>query len=452
MEDWQPLLPPGPILVGYSGGPDSTCLLHLLYEGGWPVAACHLNHSIHPSADEVEDGCRQFCEERGIPFLTGKADIPAMRRATGMGEEEAGRWARRAFFGQAKTALECSVVALAHTLDDQAETLLMNLTRGTSLRGLGGMSVVKEGIFRPLLGISKAEILEYCQEEGLAYVTDPSNLDLTSVRARLRSRVFPELAAINPQALQSFGRTARLIQEEDRFLNGMAAAALEQAENPLNGPLRFLTLDCEASFDASALEQLPRVLLARALRLAVEAVGGSLDFRQLEKALDGMVSHEPGSVTSDEGKATLTWGQERVHASQSLPVEPFRTLVTLPGETESLEFGWNLTAQFLPASWAPAEEDRRLHARLDRGRVQGQVFLRSVQKGDRMTPLGMEGSKLVSDVLSEMKLTKAAKARLPILYDFVGPLWVPGGPIAERAKVTSQSESLIVLTFEPAKS
>lgn len=369
-----------------------------------------------------------------------------------MGEEEAGRWARRAFFGQAKTALECSVVALAHTLDDQAETLLMNLTRGTSLKGLGGMSILREGIFRPLLGISKAEILEYCQEEGLSYVTDPSNLDLTSVRARLRSKVFPELRAINPQALSSFGRTASLIQEEDRFLNGMAAAALEQAEIPLNGHLRFLTLDCEAAFGAPDLTAIPRVLLARSLRLAVEAVGGALDYRQLEAALQGIESQESGSVTSDEGKATLTWNPERIHASQSQPVEPFRTLVTLPGETESLEFGWNLTAQILPPSWLPDADDRRLTARLDQNKVQGQAFLRSAQRGDRMTPLGMEGAKLVSDILSEMKLTRAAKSRLPIICDFVGPLWVPGGPIAERAKVTGQSESLIVLTFEPVKS
>lgn len=452
MEDWQSLLPPGPILVGYSGGPDSTCLLHLLHSGGWPVAACHLNHSIHATADEVEEGCRRFCEERGIPFLTGKADIPAMRRATGMGEEEAGRWARRAFYGQAKTALECSVVALAHTLDDQAETLLMNLTRGTSLRGLGGMSILKEGIFRPLLGISKAEILEYCQAESLSYVTDPSNLDLTSVRARLRSKVFPELQAVNPQVLSSFGRTASLIQEEDRFLNGMAAASLEQAEIPVNGNLRFLTLDCEAAFRSDSLIQLPRVLLARALRLAVEAVGGALDFRQLETALQGIEVRDSGSVTSDEGKATLTWNSERIHAFQSQPVEPFRTLVTLPGETESIEFGWNVTAQILPSSWLPEPEDQRLHARLDQNKVEGQIFLRSAQKGDRMTPLGMEGTKLVSDILCEMKLTRAAKARLPIICDFVGPLWVPGGPIAERAKVTGQSESLIVLTFEPVKS
>lgn len=451
MEDWWPLLPQGPILVGYSGGPDSTCLLHLLHDGGWPVAACHLNHGILPEADDVEEACRLFCDQRGIPFLSGRADIPAMRQATGMGLEEAGRWARRAFFGQAKSALESQVVALAHTLDDQAETLLMNLARGTSLRGLGGMATLKEGLFRPLLGITKAQTLQYCKDEGLSWFDDPTNLDASLVRSRLRHKVVPELIAINPQALASIGRTAALIQDEDKFLNGMAAGALEQAEIPLNGGLQFLTLDCEACFLTSSLTQLPKVLLARALRLAVEAVGGSLDYVQLGVALDGLEEGGSGSVTSDEGKASLTWNLERVHVAQIQPVEPFRTLVTLPGETESIEFGWTLTARREPADWQPPDPSDRLTARLDSGRVQGQLYLRSAQTGDRISPLGMEGSKLLSDVLSEMKLSRAARVRLPIICDFVGPIWVPGGPIADRAKVSSQSESLIVLTVEPAR-
>lgn len=451
IEDHRAILPPGPFLVGFSGGADSTCLLDLFNEAGFDVCACHLNHGMLPEADANEEACRAFCEARGIPFLSGRADVPAMRAATGMGWEEAGRWARRAFYGQAKTALGASVVALAHTLDDQAETVLMNMARGSSMRGLGGMQVFREGIFRPLLGFSKEEIQEWCRSRGLEWYEDPTNQNTDLVRSRLRYKVIPELEAINPKALEAIGRAASLIQEEDRFLNGMAAGALEQAELPINGALKFLTEDCEAVFSLAELLALPRVLLSRSLRLAAEAVGGSLDHRQTSVILESLAERKSGSITTEEGKASVVWTEQKIHFSQSQPSEPFRTLVTLPGETESLEFGWTVTARYEPADWMPASVDEKFTARVDAAKVQGQLFLRSAQKGDKMIPLGMTGSKLVSDIYNEMKLTQAAKLRLPVICDFVGPLWLPNGPISDRIKVTSATERLIVLTFAPVR-
>lgn len=443
------IFPPGPFLVGFSGGADSTCLLDLFHEGGFDVCACHLNHGMLPEADDNEEACRAFCDSRGIPFLSGKADVAAMKAATGMGWEEAGRWARRAFYGQARTALGASVVALAHTLDDQAETVLMNMARGASMRGMGGMHTFREGIFRPLLGFSKAEIQEWCRSRGLTWYEDPTNLDTTLVRSRLRYKVMPELTAINPQALQAIGRAATLLQEEDKFLNGIAAATLEQAELPINGDLKFLTEDCEAAFEVVRMTALPKVLLARALRLAAEAVGGTLDHRQSTVILESLAKQGTGSITTEEGKVIISWTREKIHFSQGQPTEPFRTLVTLPGETDSLEFGWTLTARHESADWQPKPGETGITVRVDAAKVQGQLFLRSAQTGDKITPLGMTGSKLVSDIYNEMKLTQAAKARLPVICDFVGPLWLPNGPISDRVKITSATERLIILTFAP---
>ncbi len=441
--------PPGPFLVGFSGGADSTCLLDLFHEAGYDVCACHLNHGMLPEADANEEACRAFCDARGIPFLSGRADVPAMRAATGMGWEEAGRWARRAFFGQAKTALGASVVVLAHTLDDQAETVLMNMARGASMRGLGGMQTLREGTFRPLLGFSKSEVKNWCQQRGLTWYEDPTNQDTELVRSRLRYKVLPALEAINPKALEAIGRAAALIQEEDRFLNGMAAGALEQAELPINGALKFLSEDCEAVFGVERMTALPKVLLARALRLAAEAVGGSLDHRQTSVILESLAAQQSGSVTTEEGRVHIAWSREKIHFSQGHPTEPFRTLVTLPGETESLEFGWCLTARQESAAWMPHPKDAALTARIDAAKAQGQLFLRSAMKGDKMNPLGMTGTKLVSDIYSDMKLTQAAKNRLPVICDFIGPVWLPGGPISDRVKITSSTERLIVLTFAP---
>lgn len=436
------------ILVAYSGGPDSTALLHLLKASGFDVIAGHLHHGQREEADKEEALCRAFCDEIGVPFVGGKADVPRMATDMKIGIEEAGRHARYQFLRQASYRLEADLIATGHTRDDHVETVLMHLTRGTGLKGLAGIPAFRDGIVRPLLIFSREETKGYCEENGLWTHDDPANSDLQFSRARVRHNVVPELRVINPHADEAIARLSATAEEEDRFLDGMAAAALEQSEVPLNGDLRFLTLDCEAAFDLRILQTLPPVLFKRALRLMARSLGADLDHHQTEVLKEGVSTQTGGSITAEGGQVVIEWGSERIHARDLQPTAPFRYPLTVPGETESDEFGWTLQGRVLEAGPFNKSQSREdLEVMIDASVVKGGLYFRSFEDGDRIQPIGFDGTRKIADLLSEAKLTLAARRRLPIICDILGPVWIPGICLSDRGKVTESTQRAMSLVF-----
>jgi tRNA(Ile)-lysidine synthase len=435
------------ILVGYSGGADSTCLLHLLKKCGFDVVAAHLHHGQRPEADKEQKLCEAFCQELDIPFVTGKADVPRMADDLKIGIEEAGRMARYNFLEQAARRLECDLIATAHTLTDNVETVLLNLVRGTGPTGLTGIPALRQNIVRPLLSFDRQETTKYCVDHGLWFHNDPGNDNIDFSRVRIRHRVTPELAAINPNFEQAIVRCANIIDEEDRFLNGAAAAALEQSEIRLNGDLAFLTKDLEMAFSKSHLTGLPPVLFKRAIRLAFQSLGAPLDYNQTE-SIARTIGQTNGSLTADGGEVIGEWDEETIHFRVLRPTEPFRFGITCPGETESAEFGWKITARIRSAGSVP-QVRASMTVELPKLQVQGDLYFRSCQSGDSMQPLGFEGTRKLSDLLSESGLTPAARVRLPLICDFLGPIWAPGVCLSNRMYRSVECESVVVLTFEP---
>jgi tRNA(Ile)-lysidine synthase len=443
------LIPPGVrVLVGYSGGADSTCLLHLLHSAGVDVVAGHLHHGQRAEADEEQRKCEEFCDQLGVPFATGRADIPAMSEDLKIGYEEAGRKARYSFFQQAAFRLSCPLIATAHTRTDHIETILLHLTRGSGLAGLAGIPIKRDSIIRPLLAFPREQTRAYCEERDFWFHDDPANEDLSFSRARVRHRIVPELQAINPAAEEAIARLAELADEEDRFLNGMAAAALEQTESGLNGALSFLTQDCEAAFDRGKLGTLPPVLFRRAIRLAVQALGASLERDHLAKIELGVSSLPNGAVTAEGGQVVVEWRDDLIHIRRLRPTEPFRYALTVPGETISDEFGWQFTAFH---GEDHAQERASLKAVLPSAAVKGPLYFRTVQPGDQMKPLGFDGSRKLSDLMGEAKLSVAARARLPVVCDLVGPLWAPGVCLDHRVRLADHSGIAIVIEFGPVQ-
>ena len=423
------LIPQGArVLLGFSGGADSTCLLHLLAGLGIDLVAAHLHHGQRPEADKEQRLCEATAESLGVPFATGRADVPRLAKDRKLSMEEAGREARYAFFRQAAARLECGLVATAHTRDDHVETVLFRIARGTGLAGLAGIPAQRDSVVRPLLPFSRAETRAFCEARNLWFHDDPANGDRANARVRVRLDALPALRTINPEADAAIARLAAMADEEDRFLDGAAAAALERAEIRLNGELAFLTQDVEAAFDRRTLDHLPLVLLRRAARLAARALGAELDHAGASAVLKG----ERGSLTAEGGEVVLEWDPERLHARALSPTVPFRFPLTLPGETESEEFGWRLVAFPIASTNPPTRAS--LVTQVDRSTVRGGLHFRGFAPGDTMRPLGFDGARKLSDLLAEAGLTPAARARLPIVCDVVGPLWAPGVCLDERAR------------------
>lgn len=437
----------GPVLVGYSGGADSTTLLHLLHRAGCDVIAAHLHHGQRPEAEREMRLCEAFCNELGIAFVSGRADVPTIAEQQRIGLEEAGRHARYEFFRQAAFRLQASAIATAHTRDDHVETVLLNLTRGSGMAGLTGIPERRDSIIRPLLPFTREETRAYCDAHGLWTHDDPANRDISFARARIRHRVIPELRAINPEADAAVARLAETLDAENRFLDAMTARALEELEVPLNGELRFLTLDCEVAFSRRGLEQLPAVLFRRALRLATQAIGQALDHHQT-LLVEQSLPHEPkGAVTAEGGRVCVEWDETVVHVRDLQPTEPFRFPLTVPGATDSETFGWTLEAT--PAADAPPFRRDSLTVILDADTLRQPLVFRSLEAGDRIDPLGFEGSRKVSDLLSEARLTIAARRRLPIICDILGVVWVPGVCVSNRAAWQPSSSRGLRLHFGP---
>jgi tRNA(Ile)-lysidine synthase len=435
------------VLVGYSGGADSTCLLHLLKQLEYDVTAAHLHHGQRAEADKEMALCEAFCNEIGVPIISGRADVPRMSIDLKIGIEEAGRMARYNFFDQARGQLGCDYVATAHTKTDHVETVILNLARGTGPHGLTGIPVRRDNIIRPLLPFSRSETLQYCRDNGLWYHDDPGNDNIDFSRVRVRQRILPEFAVLNSNYEDAISRCASILDEEDKFLNGAAAAALEQSEIRLNGELSFLTEDVEMAFSKGHLTSLPPVLFKRAVRLAFQSLGSPIDFDQTEILAKGILDSR-GSVTADGGDVVAEWDDETVHFRVLRPTEPFRFGILFPGEIESSEFGWKISARVMPPT-NETQSRTSFQVEMPMDQVHGDLFFRSCQPGDTMQPLGFEGTRKVSDLLSESKLTPAARVRLPLICDFLGPIWAPGVCFSNRMYRSFECQSVVVLTFEP---
>jgi tRNA(Ile)-lysidine synthase len=369
-----------------------------------------------------------------------------MASEMGMGLEEAGREARYAFFAEAAFGMDCNLIATAHTLTDHVETILLNITRGTGLSGLAGIPETRDRIIRPLLPFTRDETSAYCRDYEFWTHDDPANVDLAFSRARIRSQVIPELKQINPALEQAVLRLSVVAEEEDRFLNGMAAAALEQAEIPLNGDLKFLTDDVEMRFDRLKIAHLPHPLKKRALRLATEVLGAPLSFDQTQVVTNGIGFETSGAITADGGEVVIEWNPTSIDVRKLMPAIPFRFGITIPGETLSEEFGWQFTAFETPPD-GHAPKRAALETTIDLARIKGPLHFRTLKTGDMMQPLGFSGRRKLSDLLSEAKLSNAARARLPIVCDMIGPVWAPGVCLDERARPIEKTTRVIVLRF-----
>ena len=308
MERWR-MLPPtgGLILCAVSGGRDSVCLLHYLHhlgqERGFAVAAAHLNHGMRPTAQRDEDLVRALCAERNIPFYTETVDVYALCAVWRLTVEETGRRARYDFLRRTADALAADFIATAHHRDDQAETVLLQLLRGTGPQGLTGIPPVRDGIIRPLLDTPRAAIDDYIAQNRLPYVTDETNLDTHYARNRLRLDIMPQLLAINPAAAAHIARTADILRAENDLLDAQAAALL---------PPEGTTLLCAALLSA------PEALRPRMLRLLTDRLGAGK-----KDAAPGLFQFCGGGVQGGLICAGAALDDEGSHFQHILPTVPF---------------------------------------------------------------------------------------------------------------------------------
>lgn len=416
----QHLLAPGDrVLVALSGGADSVALLHLLHALAptFPltILAAHLDHGMRPESSADADFVRSLCARLGIVLVERSVDVPALAAGRRRGLEETAREARRQFLRLAAARHGCAAIALGHHRDDQAETVLHRLLRGSALSGLAAMRPRSTPFIRPLLAFSRQQIRDFLAERRLPFVEDASNSDVTFTRNRIRHRLLPLLRDFNPRIEEHLARfSSRLALEEDYW---------ESEERRLLAELgRFG--EAEVSFERGALLALHPAVRLRLLRRALLRVRGDLlgvSACHLEGIEGLLLAERPqAELHLPEGWAGRRY--ERLWLRRAAPdaCPPFLSTIDGPG-VYPLPGGGEL--QVLLAGAALGEDQRTVE--FDAARVSFPLTLRSPHAGDRFRPEGTGGSKKLKDFLIDAKMPREERQRLPLVVA-EEILWVVG--------------------------
>ena len=411
------LLSPGSrVLCAVSGGSDSMALLHLLrLRADLKVCAAHFEHGLR-GEESLRDAAfvEDYCRREGIPCLVEHGDVRAFARENGLGIEEAARELRYAFLERAADALGCDTIATAHNADDNAETLLLHLLRGSGLDGLRGIPPRRGRIVRPLLDTDRAAIERYLEQNGIPHVEDGSNAGDEYSRNRVRHQVMPVLQELNPRVSEALGRTARLLARDGDCLDRMAAALLcKDAEDP------YLPLDVLRAQDPAIASRAIRMLCGKAL--STERVEAALRFIQSEES----------------GVLELPGGRLRRERGRLFP----------DGETENPE----LSERELPREGELALPEAGIRLRVEQGvkkqeinglfktyelkceNICGTITCTARREGDRFHPAGRGCGKSLKALFGEAGLTRRERGLVPVLRDGKGVLAVLGFGQDERS-------------------
>ncbi len=453
--------PQRPVLAGISGGADSTALLAAVRAAGLPLIAAHLDHALRPESGQDAAAVERLCRRLDVPLVVERRDAGAYARRESLSLEDAARRLRYRFLFGLAERLGAQAVLVAHTADDQVETLLMHLLTGSGLRGLGGMLPyalpnawsASIPLARPLLDVSRAEVLAYCRARGLPILEDASNRDTRFLRNRLRRELLPLLETYNPQVRAALLRAASILAEAEAAIGQWAASA--QALHPCGEHCLQL--------DESALAALPSAVQRRVLRQAFLALGGDLreiGFDGLEAArrfcLERRTAGEhtlPGRLRllresdglwalAEEGEAPRdAWPQMADTAPRNFAV---------PG-VFPLESGWELTARWVaPAmeGWEAARKNRDpFRAWLDLGETRPPLKVRPRLPGDSLEPLGMPGHSVkIGDLMTNAKVPRRVRARWPLVCVGERIAWLPGLRVAHPFRVRRDSRKVLLLT------
>ncbi len=424
------------VLVGFSGGADSSALLRLMKaecdRRGIFLKAVHVNHGIR--GDEAERDahfCAEVCETLGIEFELVKADIPELARLSGRGVEETARDFRYSCFSKLLTDdLRLDIAATAHNADDNAETLLFNLIRGSGIGGLSGIPPVRElgeyRVIRPLILVSKEDILGFCRENSIAFVHDSTNDDTAYTRNYIRHELIPGIKQLNPSFLTSAARLSSLAREDDEYIRDAADELL-----------REFMLDPSAKRIAEA----PSAVASRALtRLYSEISDSMLESVHIRSIISLCRAGRgeaalPARVFAriESGKLCFTRETKRETVEFSFELHPginrfekpdFAVLLTIDGknteqnekDNEKLKKIYNLSMQI----------------RLNSDTINHMLFVRSRRSGDSYVYGKM--TRRLKKLYNDRGFDERKRRSLPIFCDGDGIIWVPGFPCADRAR------------------
>lgn len=430
------------ILAACSGGPDSVALLFALHALSKPLklklGVAHLNHLLRPEAGKDAAFVKRLSQKLKLPFYYSEVDTKAIAKENKWSLEEAGRNLRYEFFEQVAKDEKFDKITTAHTADDAAETVLLQILRGTG--GPAGIPAKRGKIIRPILWATRTDVLSFLKQKKLAYCTDPSNKGRKFTRNRVRNELLPLLEKkYNPQIRQALLRLAQIFEDEKSFLQAGAEKIIKKA------PVKN---DKARGFKISAVQKVPKALQREFFQLTGERYFNlQLEFSSIERLLQ--LLETPGKIELaknlfvDSTRKGFLWFYQLEKKPEPLKLKlPLDTVVKANGLVlKSKRIPRNrLKTLALPTGW---------QAYLDAARLKTPLLLRPVEKGDRFIPLGMKAPKKVGDFFTDAKVPAFQRQNALLLTSAGRICWVVGHRIAEDFKVTPETKEVVYLKAEP---
>ncbi|RXT09016.1 tRNA lysidine(34) synthetase TilS [Ammoniphilus sp. CFH 90114] len=446
------------VLVGVSGGVDSLALLRALYDlsevEGWQVYAAHLNHQFR--GEEAEEDARfveEYCRDYGIPCRVEERNVPEWIRETGANPQAAARQVRYQFFQEVASQWGIRKLALAHHANDQAETILMRVFRGTGIEGIAGIPDSRAWgpltIIRPLLSFYKDDLEKYCQLQGITPRVDSSNLKKKYHRNFLRLEVIPWLEKeVNPSIQEALIQLGMIASEENDYFERISTEMLEsimksKEENKIviKGKL-FLSMHL--------------ALQRRMIKLIfnyLDRKQANIGFIHIESILEWMRHGRnasrlelPQGIQAFKEYDEVTFSTKLTHYGEQ--TESYCYNMEVPGRTYIREINAWLYARIIEGESTLIEPRSGYEALFDLDQVKGGLTVRSRRPGDRIIPFGMEGTKKVKDLFIDEKVPKQLRERIPMIADNEGLLWIPGLKRSNRARITETTQKQLLLQYD----
>jgi tRNA(Ile)-lysidine synthase len=446
------MLPAGVVVLALvSGGADSVALVRLLASGdlgdvSGRLSVLHINHLLRGDDAEADElFVTALCDTLAVACRVVRYDVAAYARAEGFNLEDAGRRVRYRFADDELDARcdalgvprEAGRIAVAHTADDRLETFLARIVTGAGAGGLASIAPVRGRIVRPLIGARRAEVTAYLGELGQPWREDVTNADTEQQRAWLRHKLLPLIERRNPSFSDTVGRTMTVLSGDEALLAQLSAEAAR----------RVVAHDGDAVvFDRAALAAVPRALARRMVRDAIRASfpeASRVTFEHVEAiavgvADDGFARDLPFGLRAEAEYGTIRVSRRGDSSGSVAP-----GLLELPGALDLVTSG-TIAARELPAgSVAPGPDT----ISIDAGAVRWPLVVDAVRAGDRMRPLGLEGSKKLSDIFIDAKVPGRVRHVTPVVRDGDRIVWLAGVALAEECRVTPATERVAELTW-----
>lgn len=435
------------VVVGLSGGVDSVVLTHLLYshqnQFHIQIVVAHVNHQLRGAESDADEAfVRKFCKQLEIPLVVTSVDVNQYAKAHDLSTETAGRELRYAFFSKVAAQYEKSVIATAHTADDQAETVLLRFLRGSSLKGLEGILPKRDNIIRPLLFAKKAQIYAYAKTNQLRFHEDATNFQEYCLRNIVRNAIIPKITEkLNPGLTETMNEMAKTVSEAHDAIAHYAEKALTETIVRRSSHEIVLEISRLKNYFIAVEKEMIRQILYQ-LEYNCQAPGNKTMEQlsaMIQSGLTGkwlqMTDHIFANV--DRGNLVLykcepeDWDGHVLRAGETFQTNSFR----ISCDISSIE-------EF-------QSHDRRRNVEfIDGDLIKGEIVVRKWRRGDKLKPFGFTGIKKVSDIFINDKVPFIKKDQIPLLSDHSGIIWVCGLAVADGYRITSRTQHMLKLTYE----